>query len=116
CCICHRRKSARGELQSGTVKMLQHGSMRNLKFSCLTAVIRSCIGTRSNGLRTWILGTPRREARPGSGLTRTACPPSEKDVDQQQNRQSQTECEMNPTRPFAQFFAARVIKAVAGDG
>jgi hypothetical protein len=59
---------------------------------------------------------PRRKARSGSKWVRRACPPSEKDVDQQQNRQSQTDSEMNPTRPCTKAFATRVIKTVAGNG
>ena len=63
-----------------------------------------------------IPGAPRRKARSGSRWTRRPCPPSENDVDQQQDWQSQADNEMNPTRPRAQSFATRVIKAVAGDG
>ena len=68
------------------------------------------------GLGMSILDALRRKARSDSKLARTTCPPSQKDVDQQQDRQSQTDDEVNPTRPFTQHFATRVIKAVTGDG
>ena len=41
-------------------------------------------------------------------------PLAEQNVDQQQNWQDQADSEMNPARPRAQAFAARVIKRVAG--
>src|SRR5204863_9383973 len=96
--------------------MLQHTSMCNLKFSAITALTKWRI--RIRGKRPWMsVGRAlRRKTRSGSRLTRRACPPSQKDVDQQQDRQSQADSEMNPTRPCTQSFAARVIKAVAGDG
>jgi hypothetical protein len=37
-------------------------------------------------------------------------------VDHQENRQSQTDSEMNPTTPDTQFFVPRIVKSVAGDG
>jgi hypothetical protein len=49
-------------------------------------------------------------------LSSRACPPSKKDVDQQQNWQNHPYSEMNPTRPRTQSFATRVIKAIASDG
>src|SRR6266540_5991502 len=67
------------------------------------------------GLWMSILGAPRRKARFGSKLTRRACPSSQKDVNQQQDWQSQANSEMNPTRPPTHSFAAQIIKAVAGD-
>ena len=98
------------------MKMLQHASMCNLKFSALTALIKGSVGTRGQGLWMPVCRALRRKTRSGSRLARRACPPSQKDVDQQQDRQSQADCEMNPTRPRTQSFAAGVIKAVAGDG
>jgi len=95
--------------------MLQHTSMCNLKFSAITALIKGPVGTRGNGLWMAVGRVLTRKTRSGPKLTRRACPPSQKDVDQQQDRQSQADSEMNPTRPRTQSFAARVIKAVAGD-
>jgi len=96
--------------------MLQQASMCNLKFSCITALTKCRIGIRGKGLWMSVCRALGRETRSGSRLTRRACPPSQKDVDQQQDRQNQADSEMNPTRPRTQSFAARVIKAVAGDG
>src|SRR4029453_1184833 len=104
-----------GNPRGGRVKMLQHSPMRNLKFSCLIGLIGESIGGRGYGLRMPILGTPGRKVQSGSKLTRMACPPSQNDVDQQQYWQSQAYGEMDPTCPCPQSFAARVIKAVAGD-
>jgi hypothetical protein len=52
-----------------------------------------------------ILGTPRRKAQSGSKLARVR-PSFLKDVNQQQNWQSQADSEMNPTRPRTESFAA----------
>src|SRR4029453_11772691 len=77
---------------------------------------KACIGTLGNGLWMPVCRALRHKTGSGSRLTRRACPPSQKDVNQQQDRQSQADSEMDPTRPRTQSFAARVIKAVAGDG
>src|SRR6266511_4372882 len=78
--------------------------------------LTAALGLVIMGFCMSILGAPRRKARFGSKLTGRACPPSQKDVNQQQDWQSQSYSEMNPTRPRTQSFATRVIKAVAGDG
>src|SRR4029077_11252465 len=95
--------------------MLQRASMSNLKFSAITALIKGPVGTRGNGLWMAVGRILTRKTRSGPKLTRSACPPSQKDVDQQQDRQSQADSEMNPTRPRTQSFGARRIHAVAGD-
>ena len=51
-----------------------------------------------------------------TALNRRAGPPSQKDMDEQQNWQNQAYSEMNPTRPGTQSFTTRVVKAIASDG
>jgi hypothetical protein len=64
--------------------------MRNLKFNPVTPLIECCVGTRNNGpldvdLRSETQSAIRFQVDP------SRCPPSLKDVDQQQDWQSQAE-------------------------
>ena len=96
--------------------MLQHMPLRNLKFRSVTTSLSAALGLIIMGLWILILHAPGCKARPREGLNCRPCFPSQKNVDQQRDRQNQSYSEMNPTCPRTQLFAAQVIKAVAGDG
>src|SRR6266480_3951913 len=95
--------------------MLQPGWMCNLKFSRRNRIIKCCFGTADRGLWMSLRHAVRHNTRSGSELPRRTCLPTQKDVDQQQDRQSQSDTQMKPTRPRAQFFAARIVKAIPGN-
>src|SRR5436190_16582659 len=95
--------------------MLQHGWMCNLKFSARTGIIKCCFTTSDRGLGMSLRHAVRHNTRSGSELPRRTCPPTHKDVDQQEDRQSQSDTKMKPTRPRAQSFAARIVKAIPGN-